>query len=97
MKSGDRRSPRISSQMAGREGSPVNKEDEMSTREMKGLVAVSLLAVAVGGCATATGAAVGAGAGAAIGAGTGYGAGKGAAIGTGVGAAAGAIYDFTKK
>ena len=60
------------------------------------LVGVSLLALVVAGCGTATGAAVGAGSGAAIGAGTGYGAGKGALIGVGVGAAAGAIYDITR-
>ena len=65
---------------------------------MKTLVAgLGLLALALGGCATMTGAAVGAGSGAAIGAGTGYGAGKGALIGTGVGAAAGTIYKATKK
>ena len=61
------------------------------------VIGASLLALAVAGCGTMTGAAVGAGGGAAIGAGTGYGAGKGALIGTGVGAAAGAIYDITKK
>jgi YMGG-like Gly-zipper len=60
------------------------------------LVGTALLAVALTGCGTMTGAAVGAGSGAAIGAGTGYGAGKGALIGTGVGAAAGAIYDITR-
>jgi hypothetical protein len=60
------------------------------------LIGASLLALALTGCGTATGAVVGAGSGAAIGAGTGYGAGKGALIGTGVGAAAGAIYDIVK-
>ena len=60
------------------------------------IVSAALLALAVTGCGTATGAAIGAGSGAAIGAGTGYGAGKGALIGTGVGAAAGLIYDVTK-
>ena len=60
------------------------------------LIGASLLAMALTGCGTMTGAAVGAGSGAAIGAGTGYGAGKGALIGTGVGAAAGAIYDITR-
>ena len=60
------------------------------------IVGAALLALAVTGCGTATGAAIGAGSGAAIGAGTGYGAGKGALIGTGVGAAAGLIYDVTK-
>jgi hypothetical protein len=61
------------------------------------LIGASLFALALTGCGTATGAAVGAGSGAAIGAGTGYGAGKGALIGTGVGAAAGVIYDLYKK
>ena len=60
-------------------------------------VGISMLAMAISGCGTATGAAVGAGTGAAVGAGTGYGAGKGALIGAGVGAAGGAIYDVTKK
>ncbi len=59
-------------------------------------VGLSMLGVAIAGCGTVTGGAVGAGTGAAIGAGTGYGAGKGALIGAGVGAAAGAIYDITK-
>ena len=67
------------------------------TRQMAApLVGASLLALALTGCGTVTGAAVGAGSGAAIGAGTGYGAGKGALIGTGVGVAAGAIYDIVK-
>jgi hypothetical protein len=61
------------------------------------VIALSLMGMAVTGCGTVTGAAVGAGTGAAVGAGTGYGAGKGALIGTGVGAAAGAIYDIYKK
>jgi len=68
----------------------------MTKRWATPILGVSLLALAVAGCGTATGAAVGAGSGAAIGAGTGYGAGKGALIGVGVGAAAGAIYDITK-
>jgi hypothetical protein len=59
-------------------------------------IGLALLALAVGGCGTMTGSAVGAGSGAAIGAGTGYGAGKGALIGLGVGAAAGAVYDITR-
>ena len=66
------------------------------SRVMAGVVGLSML-VAVNGCGTVGGAAVGAGAGAAVGAGTGYGAGKGALIGAGVGAAGGAIYDITKK
>jgi hypothetical protein len=68
----------------------------MKMRVVQGVMGLSLLALAIAGCGTATGAAVGAGSGAAIGAGTGYGAGKGALIGTGVGAAAGAIYDITQ-
>jgi hypothetical protein len=68
----------------------------MTTQMAAPLIGVSLLALALTGCGTVTGAAVGAGSGAAIGAGTGYGAGKGALIGTGVGAAAGAIYDIVK-
>ena len=65
---------------------------------MKKLLAgLGLLAVALGGCGTMTGAALGAGSGAAVGAGTGYGAGKGALIGVGVGAAAGTIYDITRS
>ena len=69
----------------------------MKTRLMTPIVGLSLLALAVTACGTATGAAVGAGTGAAVGAGTGYGAGKGALIGAGVGAAGSAIYDVTKK
>jgi hypothetical protein len=69
----------------------------LKSRLLSGVVGASMLALAVTGCGTLGGAAVGAGAGAAVGAGTGYGAGKGALIGTGVGAAAGAIYDITKK
>ena len=61
----------------------------MKRRVMAGVAGISMLALAITGCGTVTGAAVGAG--------TGYGAGKGALIGTGVGAAAGAIYDITKK
>ncbi len=68
----------------------------LRTRVIRGVVGLSMLALAATGCGTLGGAAVGAGAGAAVGAGTGYGAGKGALIGTGVGAAAGAIYDVTK-
>ena len=65
------------------------------SRVLTGVVGLSML-VAMNGCGTVGGAAVGAGAGAAVGAGTGYGAGKGALIGAGVGAAGGAIYDITK-
>jgi outer membrane lipoprotein SlyB len=67
----------------------------ITTRLMRMLAGLTLLAVVTAGCGTLTGAAVGAGSGAAIGAGTGD-AKKGALIGTGVGAAAGAIYDFTR-
>jgi len=74
----------------------IRKERTMHRHIVRTVVAGSLLALAVSGCGTATGAAVGGGAGAAVGAGTGYGAGKGALIGAGVGAAAGAIYDITK-
>ena len=66
-----------------------------TTRLMRMLAGLTLLAMVTAGCGTLTGAAVGAGSGAAIGAGTGD-AKKGALIGTGVGAAAGAIYDFTR-
>jgi hypothetical protein len=79
---------------------PEAHHDEGSRMEaimIKTAMALGLLALAMAGCGTLTGAAVGAGSGAAIGAGTGYGAGKGALIGTGVGAAAGTIYDVTKK
>ncbi|HEY5867216.1 MAG TPA: YMGG-like glycine zipper-containing protein [Candidatus Tectomicrobia bacterium] len=67
----------------------------ITTRLMRMLAGLTLLAMVTAGCGTLTGAAVGAGSGAAIGAGTGD-AKKGALIGTGVGAAAGAIYDFTR-
>ena len=67
----------------------------ITTRLMRMLAGLTLLAIVTAGCGTLTGAAVGAGSGAAIGAGTGD-AKKGALIGTGVGAAAGAIYDFTR-
>jgi len=84
-------------------GHPQKQEGESQMRNktitkqlVTPLIGVSMLALAVTGCGTATGAAVGAGSGAAIGAGTGYGAGKGALIGAGVGAAAGVIYDITK-
>lgn len=68
----------------------------ITARLIQGVAGLSMLLLIAAGCATAGGAAVGAGAGAAIGAGTGYGAGKGALIGTGIGAAAGAIYDITR-
>jgi hypothetical protein len=67
----------------------------ITTRIMRMLAGLTLLAVVTAGCGTLTGAAVGAGSGAAIGAGTGN-TKKGVLIGTGVGAAAGAIYDFTR-
>ena len=67
----------------------------ITTRLMRMLAGLTLLAMVTAGCGTLTGAAVGAGSGAAIGVGTGD-AKKGALIGTGVGAAAGAIYDFTR-
>ena len=67
----------------------------ITTRLMRMLAGLTLLAMVTAGCGTLTGAAVGAGSGAAIGTGTGD-AKKGALIGTGVGAAAGAIYDFTR-
>ena len=77
--------------------SPITSIGLAARRTIASAVGVSMLALALTGCGTATGAAVGAGAGAAVGAGTGYGAGKGALIGTGVGAAAGVIYDITRK
>ena len=46
------------------------------------LISSFMVTMAVAGCGTMTGAAVGAGAGAAVVAGTGYGAGKGAVIGS---------------
>jgi hypothetical protein len=67
----------------------------ITTRVMRLMVGLTLLAMVVTGCGTLTGAAIGAGSGAAIGAGTGH-TKKGALIGTGVGAAAGAIYDATR-
>jgi hypothetical protein len=66
----------------------------MTKRLVTWAIGFWMLALALVGCGTLTGAAVGAGAGAAVGYGTGYGTGKGALIGTGVGAAAGAIYDI---
>jgi hypothetical protein len=63
-------------------------------RQVQWVLGLWMVALALAGCGTATGAAVGAGTGAAVGYGTGYGAGKGALIGTGVGAAAGALYDI---
>ena len=53
-----------------------------------------LLAVAIGGCGTLTGATVGGAAGAGIGAGTHSNVGRSAAIGAGVGGTAGALYDI---
>ena len=53
-----------------------------------------LLAVAIGGCGTLTGATVGGAAGAGIGAATHSNVGRSAAIGAGVGGTAGALYDI---
>jgi hypothetical protein len=53
-----------------------------------------LLAVAIGGCGTLTGATLGGAAGAGIGAGTHSNVGRSAAIGAGVGGTAGALYDI---
>ena len=66
-----------------------------TTRVVRLMVGLTLLAIVAAGCGTLTGAAIGAGSGAAIGAGTGN-TKKGVLIGTGVGAAAGAIYDVTR-
>ena len=52
-----------------------------------------LLALAISGCGTLTGATVGGAAGAGIGAGTHSNVGRSAAIGAGVGGTAGALYD----
>jgi len=72
------------------------EEDPMiTTRVVRLMAGLTLLAMVATGCGTLTGAAIGAGSGAAIGAGTGN-TKKGALIGTGVGAAAGAIYDATR-
>jgi hypothetical protein len=53
-----------------------------------------LLALAIGGCGTLTGATVGGAAGAGIGAATHSNVGRSAAIGAGVGGTAGALYDM---
>jgi outer membrane lipoprotein SlyB len=53
-----------------------------------------LLALAIGGCGTLTGATLGGAAGAGIGAGTHSNVGRSAAIGAGVGGTAGALYDI---
>jgi hypothetical protein len=58
------------------------------------ILGVWLLTLALGGCGTLTGAALGGAAGAGIGAATDSNIGKSAAIGAGVGGAAGAIYDI---
>jgi YmgG-like glycine-zipper protein len=68
----------------------------MTRRVTTQAIAVALSVMALAGCGTIGGAAIGAGSGAAISAGTGHSPGKGALIGAGVGAAAGAIYDVTK-
>jgi len=71
------------------------EDDPMiTTRVLRILAGLTLLAMVTAGCGTLTGAAIGAGSGAAIGAGTGN-TKKGVLIGTGVGAAAGTIYDAT--
>ena len=56
---------------------------------------VLLFALALSGCGTLTGAAVGGAAGAGIGAATDSNIGRSAAIGAGVGGAAGALYDLS--
>ena len=53
-----------------------------------------MLALAIGGCGTLTGATLGGAAGAGIGAGTHSNVGRSAAIGAGVGGTAGALYDI---
>jgi hypothetical protein len=58
------------------------------------ICALCLLAVAIGGCGTLTGATVGGAAGAGIGAATHSNVGRSAAIGAGVGGTAGALYDI---
>ena len=67
----------------------------LTTRLLRRIAGLIMLAMVATGCGTLTGAAIGAGSGAAIGAGTGN-TKKGALIGTGVGAAAGTIYDATR-
>jgi hypothetical protein len=57
------------------------------------ICSLCLLALAIGGCGTLTGATVGGAAGAGIGAGTHSNVGRSAAIGAGVGGTAGALYD----
>ena len=72
------------------------EDDPMiTTRVLRVLAGLTMLAMVAAGCGTLTGAAIGAGSGAAIGAGTGH-TKRGALIGTGVGAAAGTIYDATR-
>ena len=66
-----------------------------TTRVVRLLAGLPVLAMVATGCGTLTGAAIGAGSGAAIGAETGH-TKQGALIGTGVGAAAGTIYDATR-
>ena len=58
------------------------------------ILGVWVLALALGGCGTLTGATLGGALGAGIGAGTDSNIGRSAAIGAGVGGAAGAIYDI---
>jgi hypothetical protein len=66
------------------------------SRILAGIAGVSILGLALAGCGTVTGAAIGAGSGAAISAGTGHSPAKGALIGAGVGAAAGTVYDVVR-
>ena len=67
---------------------------DFNKRISASIFGVSLLALAVGGCGTLTGAAVGGAAGAGIGAATHSNVGRSAAIGAGVGGTAGALYDI---
>jgi hypothetical protein len=68
----------------------------MKSRILAGVAGVSMFGLAVSGCGTIVGGAVGAGSGAAISAGTGHSPAKGALIGAGVGAAAGTIYEIVR-
>jgi hypothetical protein len=66
------------------------------SRILAAVAGVSMFGLAVSGCGTIVGGAVGAGSGAAISAGTGHSPAKGALIGAGVGAAAGTIYEIVR-
>jgi osmotically inducible lipoprotein OsmB len=68
----------------------------MARKVTNGAIVLALSAMAIAGCGTVGGAALGAGSGAAVAAGTGHNAGSGALVGAGIGAVAGAIYDVTK-